>query len=124
MHASSGSRFTSVADGDYFIETVIKGKGPWKDGFIKWPRIQEYSPQRYLGTFKVADANLQITLNPESVLFNEDSFKLGKLSDFHKISDGVWESVAWDHIRGYRFTYVPEGDYLRETSLKGKGPWP
>jgi len=57
-------------------------------------------------------------------LFNEDSFKLGKLSDFHKISDGVWESVAWDHIRGYRFTYVPEGDYLRETSLKGKGPWP
>ena len=39
MHASSGSRFTYVADGDYFIETVIKGKGPWKDGFIKWPRI-------------------------------------------------------------------------------------
>jgi len=29
---------TYVVDGDYLIEMVIKGKGPWKGGFMRWPR--------------------------------------------------------------------------------------
>jgi hypothetical protein len=40
------------------IETSLTGNGPWPAGYIKWPRIQIYFPEKYLGTFKVADANL------------------------------------------------------------------
>ena len=55
---------------------------------------------------------------------NEDALKLGKIDDFKKIAEGIWESSTWDNNRGSRWTYITEGDYLRETSLKGPGPWP
>lgn len=38
MHKGKGSRWTYVVDGDYLIERAIKGKGPWKEGFMKWTR--------------------------------------------------------------------------------------
>ncbi len=50
--------------------------------------------------------------------------KIGKAKEFYKVADGVWESHSWDHNRGSRFTYIPVGDYLIETSLTGNGPWP
>lgn len=38
MHKGKGSRWTYVVEGDYLIEKAIKGKGPWKEGFMKWTR--------------------------------------------------------------------------------------
>jgi len=35
----------------------MTGVGPWPEGSIKWSRIQLYYPNKYLGTFKAADAN-------------------------------------------------------------------
>ena len=58
----------------------MKGAGPWPAGCMKWPRIQFYDPSKYLGTFRVADANLKITLNPDSVLPNEEMFLQGAKS--------------------------------------------
>lgn len=73
----AGSRWTYVSEGDYMLETCMTGVGPWPEGSLKWPRIQLYNPSKYLGTFKVADANLQVTINPDSVLLNDDSLRFG-----------------------------------------------
>ena len=118
-----GSRWTYVPEGDYLRETSLKGKGPWPKGYAKWPRITFYNPDKYLGMFKIADANYRVTLNPDFATLNEDALALGKNSDFKNIQQGVWENPKWDNNRGSRWTYIPEYDYLKETSLTGPGPW-
>lgn len=119
-----GSRWTYIPEGDYLRETSLtKSKVPWKNGFAKWPRITFYNPDKYLGMFKVADANLKVTLNPDFATLNEDALALGKNSDFKNIQQGVWENPKWDNHRGSRWTYIPENDYLKETSLTVPGHW-
>ena len=71
-----------------------------------------------LGTFKSSDSNLQITVNTDSILLNEGSYKLGKPHHFHKVSDCIWESKKWDKKHGSRWTYNPDGDYWQQTYLK------
>ena len=87
-----GSRWTYNPDGDYWQQTYLKGKGPWKNGFMNWPRLKLYDPSKYLGTFKVADANLQITLNPNNVLLNDNLLNIAKTDDFRKVGEGIWEN--------------------------------
>lgn len=48
-----------------------------------------------LGTFKPADADTQITVNTDTILLNEASYKLGKTYDFIKVSDCIWENKKW-----------------------------